>query len=69
MSPSWYVRAIGLGDQGDDVRAVQQILRTEPSGVYDETLCQRVRGYRRLCGLPHGSGVDLALANRLGELR
>lgn len=69
MSPSWYTRAIGLGDQGPDVLAVQTILRTEPTGVYDDALAQRVRGYRRLCHLPHGSGVDLALANRLGELR
>lgn len=68
MTPSWYTRPFGLGDQGEDVRAVQLILRAEPTGVYDDATAQKVRGYRRLAGLP-GTGVDKFLAQHLGEMR
>lgn len=69
MTPSWFTRAFGIGDQGDDVRAVQLLLRAEPTGVFDDQTAGRVRGYRRLCGLGRSSLVDVELAQRLGELR
>lgn len=68
MTPSWYSRRLRPGDQGDDVRALQLLLRAEPTGVYDDQTAQRVRGYRTLRRMP-GHGVDDHLAELLGELR
>lgn len=69
MTPGWFTRKFGIGDQGEDVRAVQLLLRAEPTGVFDDQTAARVRGYRRLCGLGASSIVDADLAKRLGELR
>jgi peptidoglycan hydrolase-like protein with peptidoglycan-binding domain len=69
VTPSWYSRPLRLGDQGDDVRALQLLLRAEPTGYYDEQTAMRVRGYRSIRGLPARGDVDDRLAEQLGELR
>lgn len=69
VTPSWYSRPLRVGDQGDDVRAVQLLLRAEPTGYYDEATARRVRGYRSLRGLPVRGDVDDRLASTLGELQ
>lgn len=69
MTPDWYSRPLKPGDQGDDVRAVQLLLRAEPTGFYDDATTRRVRGYRSLKGLPARGDVDERLARELGELR
>lgn len=69
MTPSWYSRRIRVGDQGDDVRAVQLLLRAEPTGYYDDATAMKVRGYRQLRGLEPRGDVDERLAALLGELR
>lgn len=66
---SWYSRRLQPGDQGEDVRAVQLLLRAEPTGYYDSETERRVRGYRLLKGLPNRGDVDERLARELGELR
>jgi hypothetical protein len=69
MTPSWYSRPLRLGDQGQDVLAVQLHLRADPTGYYDQDTARRVRGYRALRQLPIRSDVDERLAAELGELR
>lgn len=69
MTPTWYIRPLRLGDQGDDVRAVQLLVRAAPTGYYDEDTARRVRGYRSLRRLPIRGDVDERLAAELGELR
>lgn len=69
MSPSWYSRDLGLGDQGEDVRTVQFLLRVEPTGVYDEQTRAKVRGYQTLRQLHRTGRVDEVTAIHLGELR
>lgn len=67
--PSWFTRPLRPGDQGDDVRTVQLLLRAEPTGFYDDATARRVRGYRVLRGLPPRPDVDDKLSMLLGELR
>lgn len=69
MTPSWFTRRLRPGDQGEDVRIVQLLLRAEPTGYYDEETARRVRGYRSLRGLPIRGDVDVKLAEQLGELK
>lgn len=69
MTPSWFARPLRIGDQGEDVRVVQLLLRCEPTGVYDDATAARVRGYRALRRLPLGTGVDDLVATCLGEIR
>lgn len=69
MTPTWYSRPLRPGDQGDDVRAVQLLLRAEPTGYYDDETTRRVRGYRSIRKLPIRGDVDERLAAELGELR
>jgi len=69
MTPSWYRRPLKPGDQGEDVKIVQLHLRAEPTGFYDEATTRRVRGYRKLRGLPVRGDVDERLAALLGEIR
>lgn len=69
MTPSWYVRPLGPGDQGEDVRVVQLLLRVEPTGVYDDTTRARVRGYQTLRRVQRSGRVDEPTAVLLGELR
>jgi hypothetical protein len=69
VTPAWYSRPLKPGDQGEDVRVVQLLLRAEPTGYYDELTTRRVRGYRMLRGLPPKGDVDDELARLLGELR
>ena len=69
MTPSWFTRPFGPGDQGEDVRALQLLLRAEPSGYYDDATTMRVRGYRLIRGLPPRGDCDDELARAIGELR
>lgn len=67
--PAWFTRPLYPGDQGEDVRTVQLLLRCEPTGVFDHATATRVRGYRMLAHHPPGSSVDERVATSLGELR
>jgi peptidoglycan hydrolase-like protein with peptidoglycan-binding domain len=71
VTPSWYTRDLAVGDQGEDVRTVQLLLRCEPTGVYDDNTRAKVRGYQTLRQIQTGrSGrVDEVTAIHLGELR
>jgi peptidoglycan hydrolase-like protein with peptidoglycan-binding domain len=69
VSPSWYTRDLALGDQGEDVRTVQLLLRAEPTGVYDDQTRAKVRGYQTLRQLRRTGRVDEITAITLGELR
>jgi peptidoglycan hydrolase-like protein with peptidoglycan-binding domain len=69
VSPSWWTRPLTLGDQGEDVRAVQLLLRVEPTGVFDEATRAKVRGYQTLRQLGRTGRVDETTAIYLGELR
>lgn len=67
--PGWFVRPLRPGDQGEDVRTVQLLLRVPPTGVFDSITEAKVRGYRVLRGLPNSPVVDDKTAMLLGELR
>lgn len=69
MSPSWYTRPLALGDQGEDVRTVQMLLRVEPTGVFDDATRAKVRGYQTLRQIRRTGRVDEITAIHLGELR
>lgn len=69
MTPNWYSRPLSLGDQGEDVRTVQLLLRLEPTGVYDEPTRAKVRGYQTLRQLRRTGAVDELTAIYLGEIR
>ncbi len=69
MTPGWYVRDLGLGDQGEDVRTVQLLLRVEPTGVFDDSTRAKVRGYQTLRQIGRTGRVDEVTAIYLGELR
>ena len=69
MTPSWYSRPLTLGDQGEDVKTVQFLLRLEPTGVYDDATRAKVRGYQTLRQLTRTGRVDEVTAIYLGELR
>lgn len=69
MSPSWFVRPLGLGDQGEDVRTVQLLLKAEPTGVFDDQTRAKVRGYQTLHQITRSGLVDETTAIYLGEIR
>jgi peptidoglycan hydrolase-like protein with peptidoglycan-binding domain len=69
MTPSWYARDLVLGDQGEDVRTVQLLLRCEPTGVFDDATRAKVRGYQTLRQIKRTGRVDEITAIHLGELR
>jgi len=69
MTPNWYSRDLKPGDQGEDVRAVQLLVRAKPTGYFDEATARRVRGYQQLRGLKPTGIVTEITANYLGELR
>jgi peptidoglycan hydrolase-like protein with peptidoglycan-binding domain len=69
MTPSWYARDLTLGDQGEDVRTVQLLLRCEPTGVFDDATRAKVRGYQTLRQIKRTGRVDEITAIHLGELR
>lgn len=69
MTPNWYSRDLKPGDQGEDVRIVQLLIRAEPTGYFDDATTRRLRGYQRLRGLRPTGRVDETTANYLGELR
>lgn len=69
MTPTWFTRPLYPGDQGEDVKIVQLLLRAEPTGIYDPQTTARVRGYRMLSRFHPGSSVDERVATSLGELR
>jgi peptidoglycan hydrolase-like protein with peptidoglycan-binding domain len=58
-----------LGDQGEDVRTVQLLLRCEPTGVFDDATRAKVRGYQTLRQIKRTGRVDEITAIHLGELR
>ncbi len=69
MTPSWYVRDLTLGDQGEDVRTIQLLLRLEPTGIFDAETRAKVRGYQTLRQIGRSGRVDEVTAIYLGELR
>lgn len=69
MTPSWYVRPLGVGDQGEDVRVIQLLLRCDPTGVFDDQTRAKVRGYQTLRQIGRTGRVDEVTAIYLGELR
>lgn len=50
--------ALGPGDTGPEVKRMQEMLGLEPTGVFDETLTQRVRGVQILHGLIPDGIID-----------
>ena len=57
MNPELYW-ALGPGDTGDEVADMQSRLGLERTGVFDETLTQRVRGVQMLHGLIPDGIID-----------
>lgn len=66
MSPLWWTRDIWIGDQGSDVRAVQQLVGLPTTGFYDLDTASTVRGLQKMAGLPLTGRVDEQTAIALG---
>lgn len=50
--------SLGPGDTGPEVQRMQEMLGLEPTGVFDETLTQRVRGVQIVHGLIPDGIID-----------
>lgn len=68
MTPMWWTRDLWLGDRGEDVRAVQQLVGLPISGVYDLDTASTVRGLQLALALvvPMPGAVCAVTATAMG---
>lgn len=65
--PLWYRREIKLGDSGPDVAVVRRKLGLDPSGSFDESTAERVRGLAKRRSVKSKGEVTEDVARELGE--
>jgi peptidoglycan hydrolase-like protein with peptidoglycan-binding domain len=67
QAPSWYVRNLVLGDEGEDVAELRRMLGLSPSQKFTETVEMAVRRFQSGLGIPPDGVVGADVAIALGD--